>query len=125
MESMSTYNNQMKTTLNRWKYEGDQTDMPRAVYGDPMQNARFSDRWIEDGSYLRLKNVTLSYDLNLKWKLIQNCMVFVTGENLVTLTKYKGSDPEFSLGQNPLYQGIDACFAPQSRTVSVGLKLAL
>lgn len=125
MEGMSTFDNQLKTVLNRWKYEGDQTDMPRAVYDDPMQNARFSDRWIEDGSYLRLKNVTLSCDLNLKWKLIQNCVVFITGENLVTFTKYKGLDPEFSLGQNPLYRGIDACFVPQIRTLSVGLKLAL
>jgi TonB-linked SusC/RagA family outer membrane protein len=125
LENMSTLDNQAKTVLNRWKYEGDQTDIPSAVYGDPMGNARFSDRWIEDGSYLRLKNLTLSYDLGLKWKLIQNCVLFVTGENVVTWTKYKGLDPEFSLGQNPLYYGIDACFVPQPRTVSVGLKLAL
>ncbi|MDR2805593.1 MAG: SusC/RagA family TonB-linked outer membrane protein [Dysgonamonadaceae bacterium] len=125
LENMSTFNNQAATTLNRWKYEGDRTDMPRAVYNDPMGNARFSDRWIEDGSYLRLKNITLSYDLGLKWKLIQNCVLFVTGENLVTLTKYKGLDPEFALGQNPLYYGIDACFVPQPQTVSFGFKLAL
>jgi TonB-linked SusC/RagA family outer membrane protein len=125
LENMSSMNNQAKTILNRWQYEGDVTNMPKAVYGDPMGNARFSDRWIEDGSYLRLKNVTLSYDLNLKWKLIQNCVLFVTGENLLTFTGYKGLDPEFSLGQNPLYNGIDACFLPHSRTVSLGLKLAL
>jgi TonB-linked SusC/RagA family outer membrane protein len=125
LENMSTLNNQAATVLNRWKYEGDVTRVPRAVYGDPMGNARFSDRWIEDGSYLRLKNITLSYDLGLKWKLIQNCVLFVTGENWVTLTKYKGLDAEFSLGQNPLYYGIDACFVPQPKTVSLGLKLAL
>ncbi|MDR0682653.1 MAG: SusC/RagA family TonB-linked outer membrane protein [Dysgonamonadaceae bacterium] len=125
LENMATFNNQAKTVLNRWQYEGSETSIPRAVYGDPMGNARFSDRWIEDGSYLKLKNVTLSYDLGLKWKLIQDCAVFVTGENLLTFTKYKGLDPEFSLGQSPLYYGIDACFVPQPRTVSVGLKLAL
>jgi TonB-linked SusC/RagA family outer membrane protein len=125
LENMSTLNNQSKAVLNRWHYEGDVTNIPRAVAGDPMGNARFSDRWIEDGSYLRLKNITLSYDLGLKWKLIQNCVVFVTGENLVTLTPYKGLDPEFALGQNPLYYGIDACFVPNPRTVSVGVKLSL
>jgi TonB-linked SusC/RagA family outer membrane protein len=125
LENMSTLNNQSKAVLNRWHYEGDVTDIPRAMGGDPMGNARFSDRWIEDGSYLRLKNITLSYDLGLKWKLIQNCVVFVTGENLVTLTQYKGLDPEFALGQNPLYYGIDACFVPNPKTVSVGLKLSL
>jgi TonB-linked SusC/RagA family outer membrane protein len=125
LENMATFNNQAKTILNRWQYEGNITTIPRAVYGDPMGNARFSDRWIEDGSYLKLKNVTLSYDLGLKWKLIQDCMVFITGENLLTLTKYKGLDTEFSLGQDPLYYGIDACFVPQPKTISIGLKLAL
>jgi TonB-linked SusC/RagA family outer membrane protein len=125
MENLSTFNNQSKATLNRWRYEGDVSDFPKAVYNDPMDNARFSDRWIEDGSYIRLKSVVLSYDLNLKWKLIQNCIVFASGENLLTLTKYKGLDPEFSLGQNPLYYGIDACVVPQPRTLSIGIKLAL
>jgi TonB-linked SusC/RagA family outer membrane protein len=125
MESMSSYNNQSKTVINRWKFEGDATSIPKASLGDPMGNARFSDRWIEDGSYLRLRNITLAYDLNIKWSLIRNCVLFVTGENLFTLTKYKGADPEFSLGQNPLYYGIDACFVPQPRTFSIGLKLSL
>lgn len=125
MENLSTYNNQSKATLNRWRYEGDQTSVPKAVYGDPMGNSRFSDRWIEDGSYLRLKSMTLSYEFDLNWKMIQNCTLFATGENLITLTKYKGLDPEFGLGQSPLYYGVDPCVAPQPRTVSVGVKIAL
>ena len=125
MENLSTLNNQSKATLNRWRHEGDITNYPKAVYGDPMGNARFSDRWIEDGSYIRLKSVTLAYDLNIKWKMIQNCTLFATGENLLILTKYKGADPEFSLGQSPLYYGIDACVTPQPRTVSIGIKLSL
>jgi TonB-linked SusC/RagA family outer membrane protein len=125
LESLSTYNNQSQATLNRWRYEGDQTSIPKAVYGDPMGNARFSDRWIEDGSYLRLKSLTLAYDLNISWKLIQNCTIFATGENLLTLTKYKGLDPEFALGQTPLYYGIDPSVVSQPKTVSIGLKLAL
>lgn len=125
LENLSTYNNQSEAVLNRWRYEGDVTNMPKAMYGDPMGNSRFSDRWIEDGSYLRLKSVQLSYDLNLRWKLIRSCTVFASGENLFTFTKYKGSDPEFSLGQSPLYYGIDACVVPQPRTVSIGIKLSL
>jgi TonB-linked SusC/RagA family outer membrane protein len=125
MENMSTYNNQSKAVLNRWRTEGDVTNVPKTVYGDPMGNSRFSDRWIEDGSYIRLKQITLAYDLNVKYKLLQRCIVFVTGENLLTLTKYKGLDPEFALGQNPLYYGIDACVLPQPRTVSIGIKLEL
>ena len=125
LENLSTYDNQTQATLNRWRYEGDVTDMPRAVYGDPMGNARFSDRWIEDGSYIRLKSLQLCYDLNLKLKLIQNCTLFLTGENLLTLTRYKGLDPEFALGQSPLYYGIDACVTAQPRTIYFGLKLAL
>lgn len=125
LENLSTFNNQSEAVLNRWRKEGDITDIPKVMYGDPMGNSRFSDRWIEDGSYIRLKSVLLSYDLDLKWKLIQNCTIFASGENLLTLTKYKGMDPEFSLGQNPLYYGIDACVIPQPRTISIGIKLAL
>ncbi|MDR1763779.1 MAG: SusC/RagA family TonB-linked outer membrane protein [Dysgonamonadaceae bacterium] len=125
MESLSTLDNQSQATINRWRREGDVTSYPRAVYGDPMGNSRFSDRWIEDGSYIRLKSVTLAYDLNFKWKMIRNCTLFATGENLLTLTKYKGLDPEFSFGQSPLYYGIDPCVTPMPRTVSVGLRLSL
>ena len=125
MENLSTYNNQSKATLNRWRFEGDETSIPKAVYGDPMGNSGFSDRWIEDGSYIRLKSLTLAYDLKLNWKMMQSCTLFATGENLLTLTKYKGLDPEFSLGQSPLSYGIDPCVVPQPRTVSVGIKIAL
>lgn len=125
LENLSTYNNQSKATLNRWRYEGDITNIPKAVYGDPMGNARFSDRWIEDGSYIRLKSLTLAYDLNLNSKLIQNVTLFATGENLLTLTKYKGLDPEFATGQSPLYYGIDPCVVSQPLMVSFGVKIAL
>ncbi len=125
LESLSTFNNQLATTVNRWRSEGDVTTMPRAVYGDPMGNARFSDRWIEDGSYLRLKSLTLSYDLDLGIDLIKNSTIFLTGENLFTFTAYKGLDPEFAMGQNPLYNGIDPCVTPHPSTVYIGLKLGL
>lgn len=125
IENLSSYSNQSQATLNRWRSPGDDTFMPKAVYGDPMGNTRFSDRWIEDGSFIRLKTVTLAYDFNAGWKLLQNFTVFATAENLLTLTNYKGLDPEFALGQSPLYYGIDPSVVPQPRTVSLGVKLAL
>lgn len=125
LESMSGFNNQTPAVRNRWKTEGQITDMPRAAWGDPMGNARFSDRWIEDGSYLRLKTVTLSYKWPVNYKILRVCSFYATADNLLTITGYKGLDPEFALGQSPLYNGIDATFVPMQRTVSLGLKLEL
>jgi len=125
MESMSMPYNQLRTVLGRWRQEGDVTNVPKATPGDPMGNARFSDRWIEDGSYMRLKNVTLSYDLKLKIPVIQSCVFYLTGENLLTLTRYKGLDPEFAAGVSPLYLGVDPCTVPQGRILSLGIKLGL
>ena len=125
MESLSTTYNQFRSVLGRWRQEGDVTTMPKASPGDPMGNARFSDRWIEDGSYLRLKNITLSYDLNVNNPVIQSCALYLTGENLLTFTQYKGLDPEFATGVSPLYMGIDPCTVPQPRLVSLGIKVGL
>lgn len=125
LESMSLFYNQTQAVINRWKVEGDVTNVPRAVYGDPLGNSRFSDRWIEDGSYIRLKNVNLSYSLPIKNDILRGITLFASANNLITFTKYKGLDPEFALGQNPLYNGIDATFIPAARTVNVGVKLEL
>lgn len=125
LESMSNYNNQTQAVLNRWKADGDITNIPRAMFGDPMGNARFSDRWIEDGSYLRMKSLTLSYSLQLPGNIIRSSTFFVSADNLFVLTGYKGLDPEFALGTSPLYNGIDATFVPMPRTISLGVKLDL
>ena len=126
LESMHSFANQTEAVLNRWQVEGQVTDMPRAVYGDPMQNARFSDRWIEDGSYLKFKNVTISYDIPIRQGgLLTGLQVYAIGENLGTLTSYKGYDPEFSIGTTPLGYGIDAFVTPLCRTFYVGVKIGL
>lgn len=125
LESMSMPYNQLKTVVNRWRMEGDATSVPKATPGDRMGNARFSDRWIEDGSYMRLKNVTLSYNVDLKLPIIENCLIYITGENLLTFTRYKGLDPEFAAGANPLLMGIDPSVVPHARTISAGIKLGL
>jgi TonB-linked SusC/RagA family outer membrane protein len=127
LESMSTYANQTKAVLNRWRTEGDITCMPRAQYGDPMGNNRFSDRWIEDGSYLKFKSLTLAYDVPLKSNVLTGLTVYGTVENLYTWTDYKGYDPEIisSSSNNPLYHGVDAFTTPTTRTFYIGLKLGL
>jgi hypothetical protein len=99
--------------------------MPRITFQDPMQNARFSDRWIEDGSYLRLKTVTLSYTLPLKSEYIQGLQFWVQGNNLLTFSKYLGSDPEFSMTTSVIGQGIDLGQLPQSRSIVAGVKINL
>lgn len=125
LESMTEYNNQTQAIVNRWSYEGQITDIPRATWNDPMGNSRFSDRWIEDGSYLRMKTVTLSYDFPLKQKFVKALQLYVTGNNLLTFTKYLGYDPEFSASQSPLYYGIDTGMTPLMRSVLFGVKLGL
>ncbi len=125
LESMSGYENQTKAVLNRWKYDGQVTDMPHLSYGDPQGNSSFSDRWIEDGSYMRLKHVTLSYKIPLKSQAIQNLQVFVKGNNLLTLTDYLGRDPDFSFNSSSLYQGVDLGLCPQVSSVLLGFKLGL
>ena len=110
---------------NRWVADGQHTSVPRATYGDPMGNARFSDRWIEDASYLKLKQVSLAYDIPLRVSFIQNLNVWVSANNLLTFTNYLGADPEFSYGGSVLYQGVDAGLVPQSRSWQMGVRIGL
>ena len=127
LNSGSTFYNQQVASVSRWRYEGQQTDLPRVAYGDPMGNNRFSDRWIEDGSYLRLKTVNLSYEVPVPstWSWLQGLTVWAEVRNLLTLTHYLGSDPEFSIGSNVFYQGIDCGNMAQARTFMAGVKINL
>ncbi len=125
LESLTGSDNQLTSTLRRWRKQGDVTDMPRA--GDAVENSRQSSRWVEDGSYLRLKTVTLAYVIPkaLMNKLkIQNARVYVSGFNLLTFSEYKGLDPEFNTSADPLMLGLDFFNYPQPRKVVVGLNLA-
>lgn len=125
LESGSRFMNQTTAMTRRWCYEGQVTDMPRAAYGDPMGNSTFSDRWIEDGSYLKLKEVTLSYRLPINNTYIQGLTVWAQGVNLWMLTDYLGTDPEFSASNNVLWQGVDGGWLSQGRMYYVGLKINL
>lgn len=125
LESMTGFENQTTAVNNRWRYEGHQTDVPKAVYGDPMGNARFSTRWMEDASYLRLRNVTLSWDVPYKVPFINAMTVWASANNLWTWTSYLGCDPENAVSNNVLYQGIDAGLLPQGASYLVGLRFNL
>ena len=125
LESMSNTDNQTIAAGSRWKTDGQITNMPKAVWGDPMMNSRFSDRWIEDGSFIRLKSLTLAYDIPVKSSFINSAQVYLTGNNLLTFTKYLGYDPEFNTSSNPLYYGIDSGVSAQPRTLLVGVKIGL
>ena len=126
--SGSGFYNQQVAEVGRWHYEGQQAELPRATYGDPMGNNRFSDRWIEDGSYLRLKTVKLAYRIPIpqSWtSWLQGLSVWAEAQNLLTFTHYLGSDPEFSIGSGVLYQGIDCGNLAQSRSFTAGIKINL
>lgn len=125
LESGSSFYNQTTAMATRWTVDGQVTDMPALAYGDPVGNSRFSDRWIEDGSYLRLKTVKLSYDIPVTANWLQGLTVWCAAENLLTLTKYKGNDPEFSVSNKVLYQGVDAGLLPQTRSFHLGVKVNL
>ncbi len=126
-EGMFTVNNALASTANRWQNEGDITRIPRAVFGDPNQNSRISSRFIEDGSHLRLRNVTLSYNLPtdlLNRFNVQAMSVYFSGQNLWVLTDYSGYDPEVNRdGGSAISQGIDYGTYPQSKIFTGGIKL--
>lgn len=117
-EGMAGAANQTTAVLNRWTGEGTGYVMPRAVLNDPAKNNRVSDRWVEDGSYLRIKNITLGYNFPKKWikKLtLENARLFVSCDNVATITGYSGFDPEVDIN------GIDNNRYPISRTLSLGV----
>ena len=125
LEGMSNAYNQTDAVRNRWRTNGQVTETPKAAWGDPMGNSRFSNRWIEDGSYLRLRTVTLSYDIHIKSKFFKYATVYAIGNNLITLTNYKGYDPEFSATESIFGQGVDNTLEPQFRSVQLGFRIGL
>lgn len=125
LESGSSFNNQTTALINRWVKDGQITSIPKVGFGDPMGNSRFSDRWIEDGSYLRIKTIKLSYDVPVSYSWLQGLTLWCAAENVYTFTKYDGNDPETSVNNSILYQGIDAGLLPQCRSFHFGVKLNL
>nr|WP_297165535.1 TonB-dependent receptor [uncultured Dysgonomonas sp.] len=119
-ESMSIPQNQTTKVLDRWTGEGTSNSVPRAIYSDPNQNVRHSNRFIEDGSYLRVKNLTLGYTLpkSISQKAyLSMARFYISCQNLLTLTKYSGFDPEVNVS------GVDLSTYPVTRTLSMGVNV--
>jgi len=132
LESMTRAFNTTTTVLERWSPDNPSTTMPRAVAGDPNNNARFSDRWMEDGSFVRLKNMTIGYTVpsasltKLLKNSISNIRIYVTGQNLLTSTSFSAWDPEFTSRQgnfNNMYRGVAESIYPQARTYLLGVQV--
>lgn len=125
--------NQTRDQLKRWQQPGDITDIPQARFGDS-NGTRTSSRWISDGSYIRLKDLTLGYTLpkRLTQKInVQKVRIYFTGQNLWTGTNFKGWDPEVSApGSNRtqlstnIQQGVDYYSTPQAKTYMFGVNLS-
>ena len=132
-EAMSIGENQSAAVLARWKKPGDLTSMPKSTLQDE-SNVYPSSRFVENGSYLRIKSLTLGYTLPQGWmnKLkITHCMIYVTAENLLTFTRYSGFDPEVSMfnassqdnTSKNTAPGVDFGTYPQSRDLMIGLNI--
>ena len=125
LEGMFDSKNQSTAVLRRWTPENRNTDIPRAAGNGSVDNVRNSTRFVEDGSYVRLKAVTLTYNFNpvhFKRLGISKFSVYATGQNLLTLTNYSGFDPEVNaFGRSATELGVDYGTYPQARTLIVGL----
>lgn len=109
-----------------WTKEGDNAKYPRITNSDTNNNMRNSSFYVEDGSYLRLQNMQIGYTipevLCRKTKLFSSCRVYISGQNIFTLTKYTGLDPELGIN-SPLDMGVDNTHYPTSRTFTVGVNM--
>lgn len=131
-EGMIRFFNAGTQVLDAWTPSHTNTDIPRAVSADPNQNARPSTRFLEDGSYLRLKNITLSYNIPAKSLqsitkgVVNNFRIYVSAQNILTFTKYTGFDPEVgnrTPGSSSLTNGIDYAVYPQPKAYNIGINV--
>lgn len=132
-EGMAEVYNHSEKVLQRWTGEGTSKTMPRAVLGDPNFNRRPSDRFVEDGSFTRLRTLSIGYRLPSDWlrsvskESISNVRVYLTGQNLLTFTNYSGYDPEIGTGYNQgagvANQGVDYGVLPQPKTIMAGIQI--
>lgn len=132
-EGMIRLFNSGTEVLNAWTPTNTNTDIPRAVSGDPNQNARVSSRWVEDGSYLRLKNLMIGYNIpiaglqSLTKGAVNHFRIYVSSQNLLTVTNYKGWDPEVGAvntkANRTLTTGIDYGQYPSARSFQVGVQV--
>jgi len=128
----SSQANYSRAILNRWTGEGTSNKMPRVTYSD-VGNWLFSDLYLQDGDYLRLQNLTVGYDFKrlISWKGISKLRLYAQVQNLFTLTKYDGMDPEIGSyngtdgnSSDSWVSGVDMGYYPHPRTFLIGVNIA-
>ncbi|MBK7222239.1 MAG: TonB-dependent receptor [Saprospiraceae bacterium] len=126
LEGMFDSKNQSVSVLNRWTPDNRITDMPRAIGNGNVKNVLNSTRFIEDGSYIRIKSLTLAYNFSGTWLTkagLSALRLYATGQNLFTITGYSGYDPEVNaFGRSATELGIDYGTYPHSMVVTMGVK---
>lgn len=127
-ENLEGNANQITTVLSRWRSPNDPGNgvTPRANARTTGNNNAVSSRWVEDGSYLRIQNVSIGYQLPKPWLDrigLEQARLYVSGQNLHTWTKYLNYNPEVSNYEGPLTGGVDYGYYPLARTVTIGLNL--
>jgi TonB-linked SusC/RagA family outer membrane protein len=135
LENMNSGNNQLASVADRWTTSNTSATIPRAINGDPNNNNRYSDRWIENASFMRLKNIQLGYNIpsnslsSATKSFLSGARIYVAVQNLATFTKYKGYDPEvtrgasFQKGEFALANGQDSGGSPQPTITQFGIQL--
>jgi hypothetical protein len=109
--------------LNFWTPTNTTTNVPRPIIGNPNSNGRDSNRFIESGDYLKLQNAQIGYNINLKnVKAISKARVYASGQNLLTLTKYRGYDPDF-ISDGLFSRGYEGGSFPNPRTFALGVEI--
>lgn len=131
-EGMVRFFNASTRVLDAWTPSNTNTDVPRAISSDPNQNARTSNRFLEDGSYLRLKNIMLSYTIpdkslaSMTKGVVKGFTIYISSQNLLTFTKYTGYDPEvgnLNVSSSTLTSGIDYAVYPQPKAYQIGVNV--
>jgi TonB-linked SusC/RagA family outer membrane protein len=127
LEGANFFNYTKNVWDNRWTGPGTSNDMPRLTTNDPNNNMRSSTYYVEDGSYLRVRNILLSYRVPTKLTKLRNLRVYASVQNAFTITNYPGFDPEIGTNRanNSLYIGIDEFVYPVPRIYTVGIDLGL
>jgi len=118
------YGNSSVDALNYWTPTNTNTDVPRPIIGDPNANARDSNRFIESGDYIKLQTLEIGFLIPVpKDTFIQKAKIFVNGQNLLIISKYKGYDPDFNYNDGLFSRGYDAGSFPNPRTISMGVEV--
>lgn len=125
LENGAYYENQSVAALNRWLSGGDAGNIANTPYGDPAGNRRPSSLYIEDGSYFKMRTLTISYNVKNKLGFARNAQFYLSGYNLFTISNYLGWDPEVAVGQGVFSRGYDFGNYPLSRSFMAGIKLGL